>query len=56
MDIFGEDFEELKGFGDGTPLKKDQGWIALCEGCGPTVVDDDGKCISPHCLKKHGAE
>ena len=56
MDIFGEDFEELKGLGDDTPLKKDQGWSALCEGCGPTVVDDDGKCISLHCMKKHGAE
>ena len=40
MDIFGEDFEELKGLGDGTQLKKDQGWSALCEDC----------------MKKHGAE
>ena len=25
----------------------------LCEGCGPTVVDQEGKCINPNC-KEHG--
>lgn len=28
--------------------------VVLCEGCGHTVVDPKGNCVSPHCLKKHG--
>lgn len=28
---------------------------ALCEGCGPTYVDGDGKCVNPYC-EKHGEE
>lgn len=52
-EIFGEDFEDLKGLGDGTPLEPGMGWTALCEGCGPTVVDDNGICKSDGCLKGH---
>lgn len=54
LEIFQDDFRELAGLGYGTPLKPGMGWTALCEGCGPTLVDDDGACISPHCDKKHG--
>jgi hypothetical protein len=54
IDIFGKDFRELAGLGDGSELKEDEGWMALCEGCGPTVVDDDGRCISVNCMKEHG--
>jgi hypothetical protein len=28
----------------------------LCEGCGPTLVDHDGICVSADCLHKHGEE
>lgn len=28
----------------------------LCEGCGFTQVDHEGKCISPDCLRKHGED
>lgn len=55
IDMFGEDFGDLKGLGNGEKLKPDYGWQALCEGCGMTIVDNDGKCISKHCLKQHGA-
>jgi len=54
IDLFGKDFEDLKGLGDGTPLPEGQGWSCLCEGCGPTVVDDDGKCTATNCIKEHG--
>ncbi len=56
MDLFQEDFYDLRGLGDGTPLTPGKGWSALCEGCGATVVDDDGVCISFHCFRKHGKE
>lgn len=55
VDIFGEDFGDLAGLGDGTALKPGEGWLALCEGCGPTCVDPEGRCIAPNCDKKHGA-
>ena len=55
-DIFGEDFYDLKGLGDGTELQEGYGWPALCEGCGVTVVNDEGKCIDKRCLKEHEKE
>jgi len=55
VDIFGEDFGDMKGIGGGGTLEEGEGWRALCEGCGPTVVDDEGRCVCPTCLKKHGA-
>ena len=57
IEIFGEDYEELalpKDSDKRGTLKDGEGWLALCEGCGGTVVDDDGVCISPHC-EKHGS-
>jgi len=47
----GEDFGDLRGLGskDSPPLKPGEGWIALCEGCGATLVDDEGRCMMhPH--------
>jgi len=26
----------------------------ICEGCGCTTVDCDGRCVAPDCLRKHG--
>ena len=28
--------------------------VVLCEDCGPCLVDQTGKCVSPYCLKQHG--
>lgn len=55
INLFGEDFKELAGLGKpGTKLNAGEGFPALCEGCGPTIVDHDGKCLSWDCLKHHG--
>lgn len=57
MELFGEDCKELAGIGQGLALPgPDYGYEALCEGCGPTVVNDEGVCIYPKCLKQHGAQ
>lgn len=30
-------------------------WVdVLCEGCGSTTVDVDGRCVDPHCIEQHG--
>ena len=53
--IFGKDFGELAGLGVPGTLEQGQGWLALCEGCGSCVVNDEGECIALHCDKQHGA-
>jgi predicted nucleic-acid-binding Zn-ribbon protein len=53
IEIFGEDHGDLKGIGeyrDKLPdIDNSLGWFAICEGCGYTIVDDDGQCISKDC-------
>lgn len=50
-DIFGEDFGDLKGLCQ-------TGFVSMviCEGCGPTYVDSDGRCAVKDCLQKHRLE
>lgn len=52
IDNFGEDFGDLK-LG---PLEPGKYWVVLCEDCGPIQVNQEGECVSPDCLKKHGAQ
>lgn len=57
--MFGEDMKDLANLGS-SPLTEEEiakgiGFTVLCEGCGFNLVDNDGKCIDPECLKKHGA-
>lgn len=56
IELFGEDYKELAGLGDGSKLEEGKGWVCLCEGCGLTVVDDNGACLSLHCTMNHGEE
>lgn len=53
IDTFGEDFHDMAGLG---PAGCEAEWLCqvLCEGCGPTMVDQSGTCVDPHCLEKHG--
>ncbi len=55
-ELFGEDHGDLKGMGGGETLPEGHGWVALCEGCGPALVDNDGRCTADHCDKKHGLQ
>lgn len=56
IELFNEDFGDLADLGQGRKLSQGDGWLCLCEGCGPTTVDDEGRCQSVNCLKKHGAK
>ena len=54
-EIFGQDFKDLSSAGGEQKLTEPgTGWQVLCEGCGPTLVDDAGVCVSADCLKHHG--
>lgn len=50
--LFGADHGDLKNIGRGETLAPGEGWVCICEGCGPTLVNDDGECISD-CLEQH---
>lgn len=50
-ELFGNDFGDLKNLGEGAELKPGMGWLALCEGCGVIVVDNEGKCSAEDCSK-----
>lgn len=59
IDNFGEDtrdFVHQRRAPDGQllTLHPGEGWAVLCEGCGPTIVDDDGRCVMANCIERHG--
>lgn len=56
--LFGRDFGDLKGLGgpNAEPLKPDEGYPAICEGCGPTLVDAEGVCIAYDCIEQHNTK
>ena len=49
LEVWGEDSKDLAELCD-----EDQLISVLCEGCGSTVVNSKGICISKDCLEKHG--
>ena len=55
IEIFGEDHRDLADLGRGKKAAEGWGWIAICEGCGSTLVNDEGRCVYQHC-SKHGAK
>lgn len=46
---FGKDYENFKGISKPEDTAKGLFADALCEGCGPTQVDHEGKCVVPDC-------
>jgi hypothetical protein len=51
---FGKDSRALARPGD-PPPEPEWGYEALCEGCGPTFVDEAGVCVYQEC-PVHGQE
>lgn len=51
---FGEDFGDLAGLSTPEDTAKGLYAVVLCEGCGPTQVDHEGKCVCNDCMEKHG--
>jgi len=52
IDLFGEDFGDLKGLTDPESWAKGLAACAICEGCGWIQVDPAGNCVSSDCLEK----
>lgn len=44
FDLFGEDYGDLKGL-----CGKNEVVDVLCEDCGASTVDADGKCLGGYC-------
>ena len=53
LEIFTEDFGDFANLHPDKTLEENYGWLVLCEGCGPTLVNTEGSCISKTC-DKHG--
>lgn len=51
----GEDDKDLAGCSTEQDTRNGLYCMVMCEGCGYIQVDHTGQCISPDCLKKHGA-
>jgi hypothetical protein len=47
----GEDFGDLANL---SPGDTNYYVVALCEGCGPIVVNEHGECQSEDCIHEHG--
>lgn len=52
IEIFDEDFEDMKGLSSEEDTKNGQFASALCEHCGYIQVDHTGKCIT-HTEEEH---
>ena len=54
--LFGDDYRDLADIIWPSDTKLKNYAAVLCEGCGHTEVDHNGRCVSPHCLHQHGKE
>ena len=53
-ELFGKDFGDLKDITKQEDVDLGMYCVVICEGCGITQVDPDGKCVCDNCLKNHG--
>lgn len=51
---FGEDYRDFAGIISESQVKKGYGAVVICEGCGPTIVNQDGECIAQDCEDHKG--
>lgn len=53
LETFGKDCGDLAGLTKPEAWAEDLANVVICEGCGITQVDPEGRCIATDCLKKH---
>jgi hypothetical protein len=56
MTTFGPETRDLAGLSTPEDTVKGLYAVVLCEGCGPTLVDHEGKCMCEDCLEGHGKQ
>lgn len=50
-DLFSKDYGDMKGLITEERFKEGYSAYVICEGCGGTFVDHEGRCISKDCMK-----
>lgn len=53
---FGEDTRDFACISSPSDTEKGLFAQVLCEGCGPTLVDDTGNCVSASCHECHAMQ
>ncbi|RLE97818.1 MAG: hypothetical protein DRJ63_08600 [Thermoprotei archaeon] len=53
LELYGEDTKDLANLLTAKEVKQKFNVVALCEGCGYTLVDNTGTCVAIDC-EKHG--
>lgn len=56
IDNFGQDYDDWTGHSTKEDTARGLFAGVLCEGCGPCLMDHEGRCVSPDCLEKHGED
>jgi hypothetical protein len=56
FEIFEEDHGDMAGLLNDEQAALGFVCTVICEGCGITQVNNDGECVSPHCIHKHGSK
>ena len=56
IQLFGKDFRELAGLRTEEMKEQNSFPVVICEGCGHTLVDEDGTCVDEDCLKRHDVD
>lgn len=49
LDLFRHDFREFADLIDPEDVREGRCCPVICEGCGPTLVDHKGRCVSEEC-------
>lgn len=52
IEMFGDDTRDMAGLSTQEETENGLSIPVICEGCGYTLVDHEGRCVSPYC-KKH---
>lgn len=53
IDHFGEDYNDLSGLSTQEKTENELYPVVICEGCGVTQVDHNGRCVATDCLEFH---
>lgn len=52
IDLFGQDYGDLKGITKQNDWENGGACVVICEGCGFIQVDPEGNCVSQDCIEK----